>query len=405
MRKHRPDFVIALIVLGLMAASLIIVYAIGPRVAQALNTQYGTSYSDTYFLVRHAITVVLSIGALVAGYFLKYDFLAKYAKKMLIASIILCLLVTILGKLGVDALVTCDKGACRSLRIPGIGMGFMPSELFKVSVLFYVSWLIRDRKEKKELNTQRFFIPLAAVMLAVVVLLGWWESDFGSTVVIIFMIFAMMFAGGVELINLLKIIGVAAAEFLILIIATPYRMQRILSYSGDEGSDTYHIENALISMGTGGVMGVGLGNSIQSTGYLPEALSDSIFAIICETWGFLGATLIILAITILLWKILNVSQRIKDPEQRLFSVGVFAWIVSHVIINIGGMTNLLPMKGITLPFLSYGGTSMLFVAFAVGIVLQISGWTSRKAIEEENEDTSSRRGQRRTRYSSRSGRS
>ena len=83
MRKHRPDFVIALIVLGLMAASLIIVYAIGPRVAQALNTQYGTSYSDTYFLVRHAITVVFSIGALVAGYFLKYDFLAKYAKKML----------------------------------------------------------------------------------------------------------------------------------------------------------------------------------------------------------------------------------------------------------------------------------------------------------------------------------
>ena len=404
MRKHRPDFTIALIVLGLMTASLIIVYAIGPRVAQAMNTQYGANYSDTHFLIRHAITIVFSVAALIAGYKLKYEFLAKFAKKMLIASIVLCLLVTILGKLGVDALVLCDKGACRSLRIPGLGMGFMPSELFKVSVLFYMSWLIRDRKEKNELGTQKFFIPLAAVMLAVVVLLGWWESDFGSTVVIIFMIFAMMFAGGVELKNLLKIVGVVGAIFLLLIVLTPYRMKRLMSYSGDEGSDTYHIENALISMGTGGLTGVGLGNSIQSTGYLPEALSDSIFAIICETWGFLGATAVIAAIMILLWKMLGISQQTKDTEQRLFTVGVFAWIVSHVIINVGGMTGLLPMKGITLPFLSYGGTSMMFVAFAVGIVLQISGWTTRKAIEED-EDTSSRRGQRGTRYSSRRSRS
>lgn len=404
MRKHRPDFVIALIVLGLMAASLIIVYAIGPRVAQAMNTQYGANYSDTHFLLRHAVTIFFSIVALIVGYKMKYELLAKFAKKMLIVSIVLCLLVTILGKLGVDALVLCDKGACRSFRIPVIGMGFMPSELFKVAVLFYMSWLIRDRKEKKELNTQKFFVPLAAVMLAVVVLLGWWESDFGSTVVIIFMIFAMMFAGGVELKNLLKIIGVAGAVFLLLIVLTPYRMKRLMSYSGDEGSDTYHIENSLISMGTGGFTGVGLGNSIQSTGYLPEALSDSIFAIICETWGFLGAMAVIAAILVLLWKMLNISQQTKDSEQRLFTVGVFAWILSHVIINIGGMTGLLPMKGITLPFLSYGGTSMLFVAFAVGIVLQISGWTTRKAIEED-EDTSSRRGQRGTRYSSRRSRS
>ena len=398
MRKHRPDFTIALIVLGLMAAGLIIVYAIGPRVAQAMNGQYGSNYGDTHFLTHHAITVAMSIVALIVGYKVKYEFLAKYAKKMMVISVVLCLLVTILGKLG-SALVTCDKGACRSLRIPGLNMGFMPSEVFKVAVLFYMSWLIRDRKEKKELNTERFLIPLAAVMLAVVVLLGWWESDFGSTVVIVFMMFAMMFAGGVDLKNLLKIVGVVGAVFLILVVAAPYRVQRLLSYSGDEGSDTYHIENSLISMGTGGLMGVGLGNSIQSTGYLPEALSDSIFSIICETWGFLGATAILIAIMLFLWKTLNISQQTKDIEQRLFTVGVFAWVVSHVIINIGGMTGLLPMKGITLPFLSYGGTSMMFVAFAVGIVLQISGWTTRKAIEED-EDTSSRRGQRGTRYSS-----
>ncbi len=405
MRKHRIDITIAVIVLLLMAASLVIVFAIGPRVAQALNSQYGTSYDDMYFVKRHAIVVVTSIAALALGAWLKYDKMAKYAKAMLIASALLCLLVTILGKLGVDALVTCDKGACRSLRVPGLSIGFMPSEVFKVAILFYMSWLIRDRKAKGELNTRRYYIPLATVMLLVVVLLGWWESDFGSTVVITFMIFAMMFAGGVELKNLLKMFGVLAAIFLILIFTTPYRIQRILSYSGDDGSDTYHIENALISMGTGGLTGVGLGNSIQSTGYLPEALSDSIFAIICETWGFVGATLVLVAMTVLLWRILGVAQHVKRPEWRLFAVGLFAWILGHVIINVGGMTNLLPMKGITLPFMSYGGTSMVFVAFAVGVVLQISGWTAREAVEEEDENTSSRWGERRTRYAGRSGRS
>ena len=392
MRKHRPDFAIALIVFGMMAAGLIIVYAIGPRVAQALNSQYGTNYSDTYFLFRHAVSVVASIVALVAGYLLKYDFLAKYAKKFLIASIVLCVLVTILGRLGIDALVTCDKGACRSLRIPFIGMGFMPSELFKIAILFYVSWLIKDRKKNKELETQRFFVPLLALFAVIAVLLGWWESDFGSTVVLITMIFAMMWIGGVKLRYLFGLAGFMFAVAAILIFTTKYRLDRIA------GEDTYHIDNSLISMGTGGLFGVGLGNSIQSTGYLPEALSDSIFAIICETWGFVGAAAILVTITVLLMRILGVSRRIENPEQRLFAVGVFAWILSHVIINVGGMTGIIPMKGITLPFLSYGGTSMMFVAFAAGIVLQISGWTRREVVEE-NEDIDGRRGKRRARYS------
>ena len=392
MRKHRPDFAIALIVFGMMAAGLIIVYAIGPRVAQALNSQYGTNYSDTYFLFRHAVSVVASIVALVAGYLLKYDFLAKYAKKFLIASIVLCVLVTILGRLGIDALVTCDKGACRSLRIPFIGMGFMPSELFKIAILFYVSWLIKDRKKNKELETQRFFVPLLALFAVIAVLLGWWESDFGSTVVLITMIFAMMWIGGVKLRYLFGLAGFMFAVAAILIFTTKYRLDRIA------GEDTYHIDNSLISMGTGGLFGVGLGNSIQSTGYLPEALSDSIFAIICETWGFVGAAAILVAITVLLMRILGVSRRIENPEQRLFAVGVFTWILSHVIINVGGMTGIIPMKGITLPFLSYGGTSMMFVAFAAGIVLQISGWTRREVVEE-NEDIDGRRGKRRARYS------
>ena len=400
MRKHRPDLALILFVLGLMAASLIIVYAIGSRVAVSQNTLYGKEYSEHYFFIHHAIAVGLSIGALIAGYFLKYEWLGKFSKYFLLASFFLCLLVTIFARLGVDALVTCDKGACRSLRIGSFG--FMPSELLKIAVSFYMAWLIRDRKEKKELDTPRFIVPFLTVLGVVALLVGVFESDFGSTFVIAVMCFAMTWASGVELKTFGKILVPIVAVLGLLILTQGYRIERITNVTS--GEEAYHTENSLISMGTGGFLGVGLGNSVQSTGYLPEAISDSIFSIICETWGFLGAMLVLFAFFAISMRMITVSQRTKDLDKRLFVVGVFAWIICHVIINVGGMTGLLPMKGITLPFVSQGGTSMVFVAFAVGIVLQISGWTTRETVKED-EDTSSRRGQRRTRYARSSRRS
>jgi cell division protein FtsW len=153
--------------------------------------------------------------------------------------------------------------------------------------------------------------------------------------------------------------------------------------------------NSLIGFGTGGALGVGLGNSVQTTGYLPEAPSDSIFSVVGEAWGFLGTVIVLVVYAVLLQRVLGVSRRTEDDEQSLFALGVFAWILAHVIINVGGMLALMPMKGITLPFLSHGGTSMMFVSFAIGMTLQISTWTKR---EEIDENTSSRRGKRGTRY-------
>ena len=393
MRKHRPDLSLILFVLALMAVSLIVIFANGPRVAQAQNTLYGKNYSESYFFTHHAVAVVMSIAALVAGYCFKYEWLGKWSKKILIVSLIACLLVTIFAKLGVDSLVTCDKGACRSLRIGSFG--FMPSELLKIAVLFYVAWLIRDRKERKELATSRFIVPFLSLLGVVALVLGVFEKDFGSTFVISVMCYAMVFASGVDLKTFGKLVLPIVAVLGLLILTQGYRIERITNVTG--GDEAYQKENSLISMGTGGLTGVGLGNSIQATGYLPEAISDSIFSIICETWGYLGAMLVIMAFVAISMRMLNISQHTKDLDKRLFVVGVFAWIICHVIINIGGMTGILPMKGITLPFVSQGGTSMLFVAFAVGIVLQISGWTTRETAKED-EDTSSRRGQRRARY-------
>lgn len=394
MRKHKPDLSLILFVLGLMAASLIIVFAIGPRVVQAQNSIYGKSFAEDYYFKHHLFAIIASIVAMIGGYLIKFEWLEKHSKKFLIISYALCLLVAILGAAGVDALVTCDKGACRSLRVGQFG--FMPSEILKISVMFYMSWLIRDRKKNNELGTKRFIIPFLTVLFATGVIVGIFESDFGSTFVIAVMCFAMLFMSGVDMKSLFKLVGIVVLALVGLIVFQPYRMERIADVTGDE--QAYHTKNSLISMGTGGLTGVGLGNSIQATGYLPEAISDSIFSIICETWGFLGAMLVLLAYLIISMRMISISQRSMDLGKRIFAVGVFTWIICHVIINVGGMTGILPMKGITLPFMSQGGTSMMFVAFAVGIVLQISGWTTREKVKEEDEDTSSRRGERRTRY-------
>ena len=396
MRKHRADLVILILTVILMAIGLVVIYAIGPRVAQFENSQSGSHFGDFYFFGHHAAVVGFSVAALIAGWLIKHEFVAKFAKKIIIASIVMCVLVWLLGKAGATGIVTCDEGACRAFRIPGLGVGFQPAELFKVAVLFYVPWLIRDRKERGLLNKSEFIVPLAALMGLIAFCVGVLLKDFGSTVVMIFMIFAMMAAGGVSW----KVIGYfllgIGVAFLILIVTQRHRVERILGFAQD-GEDGWHLENSLIGMGTGGLFGVGLGNSIQSTGYLPEALSDSIFAIIGESWGLVGAMVVLIVLAALMIRILSISRKTADMEQCLLVVGVFAWLGAHVIINVGGMTGVIPMKGITLPFLSYGGTSMLFVSYAVGVVLQISGWTKREEIKED-ENTSSRRGQRGPRY-------
>ena len=374
MRRHRADLVILILTVILMAVGLVVIFAIGPRVAQFENSQNGSGFGDFYFFGHHVAVVFASVVALIVGWTLKHEMVAKFAKKMVIASIVLCVLVWILGKAGATGIVTCDEGACRAFRIPGLGVGFQPAELFKVAVLFYVPWLIRDRKERKVLDKSDFIVPISLLMFSIAFFVGILLKDFGSTVVMIFMIFT------------------------ILVVTQRHRVERIMGFAQD-GEEGWHLENSLIGMGTGGLFGVGLGNSIQSTGYLPEALSDSIFSIIGESWGLFGASIVLIILVALMVRILSVSKKIADKEQCLLVVGVFAWIAAHVIINLGGMTGLTPMKGITLPFLSYGGTSMMFISYAVGVVLQISGWTKRETIEED-EDTSSRRGQRGTRYSS-----
>ena len=163
------------------------------------------------------------------------------------------------------------------------------------------------------------------------------------------------------------------------IVISPHRLERLTTFQGGGDSDSsYHIDNALLAIGTGGLFGVGVGNSVQATGYLPESINDSVFAVMGETFGFFGLTLLILAFTWLLMRLLKMIP-LLDTEDGIMVTGVFAWVAAQVIVNVAAMTGLIPLTGITLPLLSYGGTSMMFIAFALGLALQASKFTRRAA--------------------------
>ncbi|MBO4854962.1 FtsW/RodA/SpoVE family cell cycle protein [Candidatus Saccharibacteria bacterium] len=386
MRKHRPDFTILLLTVGLMAAGLIIVYAIGPRAAQSEGLP-----TDFYFS-GHLKSVFAAIIAILVGAFIPYKNYGKIGKWSMIIALALCFLTGLLGRAGVESLIICDEGACRAIRLPIVG-SLQPAELLKLAVLFYGSWLVADRRKNKQLDKSEFWIPMIALIAAIAFSVAFLEKDLGSTVVIFAMLGVMMFVGEMPW-KQLGIFGLVIAICAVLLVQiAPHRLTRLASFSGE--GDDFHIMNSLIGFGTGGAFGVGLGNSVQTTGYLPEAPSDSIFSVVGEAWGFVGAVAILVVYAALMYRIIDVSRKTGDEERSFFALGVFAWIFAHVIINVGGMLALIPMKGITLPFLSHGGSSMMFVALAIGVILQISSWTKREVIDE---DSSSRRGQRGTRY-------
>ena len=181
-------------------------------------------------------------------------------------------------------------------------------------------------------------------------------------------------------------LGVVGVCGVLAVVTSPHRVERLLTFGSAESSDSYHIENAMIAIGAGGLFGVGIGNSVQATGYLPESINDSVFAVMGETFGFVGLVAIVGCFTALLMRLLRTANHLQDTEESLVVVGIFAWATAHVVINIASMTGLIPLTGITLPLLSYGGTSMLFTAAALGLALQLSCYTSREARTEEKEN-------------------
>lgn len=383
MRKHKSDRAIGALTVVLLGIGLIVIYAIGPMRVNVLNATYGLNYSENYFVIRQAINVVLSLAVLIIAFKLPYQVIRKFAKVLMFGGLALSALLAFLALIG-SGLAKCELGACRWFDIGGLS--FQPAEILKIGLVLYLAELMAERKQEGKLESLDFWIPFTVVsglsLLFVVVV----QKDLGTGASLMAIILAMLYMSGVKIQYFLATLGVIAAAGVASIVVSPHRMERLLTFHSEDSSDTYHIENAMIAIGTGGLFGVGIGNSVQATGYLPESINDSVFAVMGETFGFVGLVVIVGCFTVLLMRLLRTANYLQDTEQSLVVVGIFAWAAAHVVINIASMTGLIPLTGITLPLLSYGGTSMLFTAAALGLALQLSCYTSREPRTEEKVD-------------------
>ncbi|RYC74569.1 FtsW/RodA/SpoVE family cell cycle protein [Candidatus Nanosyncoccus alces] len=395
-RKHKSDLVILFTTLGLMALGLIVIYAIGPMRANVLNSTYGSNYDSNFFFVGQLRSVGLSLLAFFAAFkWVPYKYIKKTAKPIMIIALALSGLLWILSMIG-SSLVKCELGECRWFNFGGLS--FQPAELLKLAMVIYLAdFLARKREEGVIGKWQEFWVPLIIICGISLFLVVIAQGDLGTGVALIAIIFGMLLISGVPAKQYLIMLAVVLAVAVGSVVTSSHRMERVDAWlttlTGGESTDsTYHVENAMLAIGTGGMFGVGVGNSVQATGYLPESINDSVFAIMGETFGFIGLFLIIAVFGIMLLHMLKVADNTPAISDRLLITGVFSWTLAQVVVNIMAMTSLVPVTGITLPLLSYGGTSMIFIAFAIGLVLQLSCYTSREV--SKNEDISSRRGVR-----------
>ncbi len=409
-RRHRPDYLIVLYMGLLMLIGLIVMYAIGPQRANVLNNSYGSNYGDTYFFVKQMISLLLALSAFGLMAVVPYKFVLRYGSKLLIFGLAACALLAVAGwaHLGIAQE---SLGATRWFNLGPLG-SLQPAEMLKFGLLAFAAGFLGVRAHQGKINDVHMtLIPIGVIVAVAMLFIIVIQKDLGTGIALSSIIAAMLFVAGVnKRVGLTVLVG-ALLLGTIFIVSAPHRMERITTFlQGDNTSvsdpNSYHIEHAKIAIGSGGLFGVGIGNSIQATGYLPEAINDSVFAIMGETFGFVGLVVILMIFAALMMRMLKVMDHLGDIKLKLLVAGVFGWFGAHVILNVASMIGIFPLTGITLPLLSFGGTSMIFIAAAIGLVFQLSRYTVHPSRLKENnqyEDSSSRRGVGRSRHTGRSG--
>ena len=406
-RRHRPDYLIVLYMGLLMLIGLIIIYAIGPARANVLNNSYGSDFGDNYFIIKQTISLLLALLAFAVAASLPYGLIVKHAGKLLVIGLGACVVLAIAGWTNLP-IAQCSLGACRWFDLGALG-SLQPAEIVKFGILVFVAVFLGTKAAQGKVNdVQGTLVPIAVVtglaMLFVIVI----QKDLGTGIALTSIIATMLVVAGLSKRIGLLIMAAVVVLGIGLIVTSPHRVERVQTFfMGDNSStsdgNSYHIEHAKIAIGTGGLFGVGIGNSVQATGYLPEAINDSVFAILGETFGFVGLVTILGLFWALLLRLLRVMDHLVDMRLKLMIAGVFGWFGAHVILNVASMIGIFPLTGITLPLLSFGGTSMIFIAAALGLAFQLSRYTihSSNIKEPAYEDSRSRRGVGRTRHSSR----
>ncbi|WP_317853762.1 putative lipid II flippase FtsW [Chakrabartyella piscis] len=354
------DFTVLFITITLMLFGVVMIFS-----ASYYTTMISTEYNNDmfYYLKKQGQWVALSLVAILVVMAVPYtkfrriSFLGYWVSNFMLA------LLWIPG-VGIEA-----GGQVRWLGIPGV-VQFQPSEVTKCALAIYFSHYIV--KHRNEMNTFKGFVKALAILGIPVVLIA--KSNFSSALLVLLMGLAMLFVGAPKIRYLvagaLAMIPLGALA----VVNFSYRMSRITIWQdpwSDPTGDGYQIIQGLYAVASGGVFGLGLGQSRQKT-FVPESHNDIIFSIICEELGLLGAGLVIMLFAILIWRGVRIAIRARDLYGTLVATGIISVIAFQAIINMGVVTNTIPNTGQPLPFISYGGTSLLFLAIMIGILLNVS---------------------------------
>ncbi len=354
----------------LACIGLVMVYSASIATAEASRF---TGNNAAWFLARHSVFLALALACAIGVFLVPVRIWQKAAPWLFLAGVVLLVLVLVPG-IGREV-----NGARRWIALPVVSA--QPSELMKLAAVLYAAdYTVRKHAVMK--NFRRGLLPMLAVMLVVSWLLLR-EPDFGAFVVIAVTAFGILFLGGMNGRHFAALGGMLAAGFTLLVMSSPYRMQRIFGFM-DPWSDPYgrgyQLSHALIAFGRGEWLGVGLGASVEKLHYLPEAHTDFLLAVIGEELGFAGVALVI---GLFAWVIVRAFAigRQASAHQRHFAglaaQGIGIWIGFQALINMGVNLGLLPTKGLTLPLMSYGGSGLLVNFVALAILLRID-WESRQ---------------------------
>lgn len=358
----KRKYIIFIITIFLVLFGVLMIYS-----SSSIWAEY--KFNNEYKFLTHQL-IFASIGFVLMYITSKINYQIYYKKAniLLLISVILLILVLIPG-IGVV------RNGSRSWF--GIGsFGIQPSEIAKISLIIFVSKYLANN-EKNMGNIIGYSLPILSIIIFIFLLILL-EPDFGTGAILVMSLVVLIFTSRIKLSFFVKLGIVGLTGIVGLIIAAPYRMARILAYLNpwsDPLGSGFQIIQSLYAIGPGGLFGLGLGNSIQKHFYLPEPQTDFIFAIISEELGFLGIVILASCYLILFYNVVQLSLCTKDKFGKYLSFGLIIELVLQTLLNLLVVVGLIPVTGVTLPFLSYGGSSLLVSMMMIGIILNISNDT------------------------------
>ena len=359
--KKGYDHILIYTVLALVVIGWFMVYSSSAVMAEI-------TYNDSFkFLKKQFLFSLIGLIGMVGVMQINYRRLSAWTYPILALSILLLIVVLIPG-LGLSHKVGVAR---RWLMTPWFA--FQPSELGKVALLIFIAYSLAKKGDQIKKFLQGFLpiIGISGIMVFLVIL----EPDMGTAIFLGLLTMVLLFIGGTRFSYLLMVPLISAPVLYVLITRIPYVYRRFLAFL-DPWKDVqgmgFQIIQSFVALGSGGLWGVGLGDSRQKLFFLPAAHTDFILAILGEEMGFIGITIIILLFSLLIWRGLRIALKAEDTFGSHLAMGITAMIALQVIINMGVVVGLLPTKGLTLPFISYGGTSMVVNLVAMGILVNIS---------------------------------